>query len=190
MRIENWKEFERDCDLLGYDVCAAETEAQLHYSEDAWSDTIDYTDAEGVRVYMEQVKPAYYNIMRDGEIVHDVPEDEMTAADWDNEEFYPEETAEAVFHYDNIISRLESAIYDAWDGLTDDEKKAAFERFAEINNPEYYESPKYTRWAVDTDEDDADDYTEEIATAIIRERDGLGVDVFDNLIKLYFNKYM
>lgn len=61
---------------------------------------------------------------------------------------------------------------------------------AEINNPEYYESPKYTRWAVDTDEDDADDYTEEIATAIIRERDGLGVDAFDNLIKLYFNKYM
>lgn len=37
---------------------------------------------------------------------------------------------------------------------------------------------------------DADDYAEEIATAIIRERDGLGVDAFDNLIKLYFNKYM
>lgn len=190
MIIKNWKEFEHDCDLLGYDVFAAETEAQLQYGDDAWDDIIDYTDAEGVRVYMEKVKPAYYNIMRDGEIVHDVPEDEMTAADWDNEEFYPEETAEAVFHYDNIISRLESAIYDAWDGLTDDEKKAAFERFAEINNSEYYESPKYTRWAVDTDEDDADDYTEEIATAIIRERDGLGVDAFDNLIKLYFNKYM
>lgn len=190
MRIENWKEFERDCDLLGYDVFAAETEAQLQYGDDAWDDTIDYTDADGVRVYMEKVKPAYYTIMRGGEIVRDVPEDELTADDWDNEEFYPEETAEAVFHYDNIISRLESAIYDAWDGLTDDEKKAAFERFAEINNPEYYESPKYTRWAVNTDEDDADDYTEEIATAIIRERDGLGVDAFDNLIKLYFNKYM
>ena len=112
MRIENWKEFEHDCDLLGYDVFAAETEAQLQYGDDAW------------------------------------------------------------------------------DALTDDEKQAAFERFSEINNPEYYESPKYTRWAVNPDEDDADDYTEEIATAIIRERDGLGVDAFDNLIKLYFNKYM
>ena len=48
MRIENWKEFERDCDLLGYDVFAAETEAQLQYGEDAFSDTIDYTDADGV----------------------------------------------------------------------------------------------------------------------------------------------
>lgn len=38
----------------------------------------------------------------------------------------------------------------------------------------------------DIDEDDADDYTEEIATAIIRERDGLGVDAFDKLLKLYF----
>lgn len=123
MRIENWKEFKHDCDLLGYDVFTAETEAQLQYNDDAWDDTIDYTDADGVRVYMEKVKPAYYTIMRGGEIVRDVPEDELTAADWDNEEFYPEETAEAVFHYDNIISRLESAIYDAWDGLTDDEKK-------------------------------------------------------------------
>ena len=131
MRIENWKEFKHDCDLLGYDVFTAETEAQLQYNDDAWDDTIDYTDADGVRVYMEKVKPAYYTIMRGGEIVRDVPEDELTADDWDNEEFYPEETAEAVFHYDNIISRLESAIYDAWDGLTDDEKKAAFERFAE-----------------------------------------------------------
>lgn len=179
MRIQNWKEFENDCDLLGYDVFAAETEAQLQYGKDAWADTIDYTDAEGVRVYMEKVKPAYYKVMRDGEIIHDVPEDEMTAADWDNEEFYPEETAEAVFFYDNVISRIASEIFDVWDGLTDDEKKAAFERFAEINDPEY---------AVDTDEDDADDYTEEIVTAIIRERDGLGVDAFDNLIKLYFNK--
>ena len=109
MRIENWKEFERDCYLLGYDVFAAETEAQLQYGDDAWDDTIDYTDADGVRVYMEKVKPAYYNVMRGGEIVRDVPEDELTADDWDNEEFYPEETAEAVFHYDNIISRLESA---------------------------------------------------------------------------------
>ena len=189
MKIENWKEFEHDCDLLGYDVFAAETEAQLQYSEDTWCDTIDYTDAEGVRVYLERVKPAYYTIMRNGEIVRDVPEDEMTADDWDNEEFYPEETAEAVFHYDNIISRLESAIYDAWDGLTDDEKKAAFERFAEINNPkcQRYNMQPYL---VNPDEDDPDDYTEEMATAIIRERDGLGVDAFDNLIKLYFNKYM
>ena len=190
MRIENWKEFEHDCDLLGYDVFVAAKEAQDHYSEEAWSDTIDYTDAEGVRVYFEKRKPAYYKVLRGGEIVRDVPEDELTDDDWDNAEFCPEETAEAVYHYDDFVSRLESAIYDAWDNLTDDEKKAAFERFAEINNPEYYESPKYTRWAVDTDEDDADDYTEEIATAIIRERDGLGVDAFDNLIKLYFNKYM
>lgn len=28
MRIENWKEFERDCDLLGYDVYAADKEAR------------------------------------------------------------------------------------------------------------------------------------------------------------------
>jgi hypothetical protein len=36
------------------------------------------------------------------------------------------------------------------------------------------------------DEDDPDDYTEEMATAIIRERDGLDVDAFDKLLKLYF----
>lgn len=189
MRIENWKEFEHDCDLLGYDVFAAEKEAQEHFGEDAFSDTIDYTDAEGVRVYMEKIKPAYYKVLRDGEIVRDVPEDELTADDWDNEEFYPEETAEAVYHYDNIISRLESAIYDAWDGLTDDEKKAAFERFAEINNPNF-QRYHFQPYLVNPDEDDPDDYSEEIATAIIRERDGLGVDAFDNLIELYFNKYM
>lgn len=42
MRIENWKEFEHDCDLLGYDVFAAETEAQLQYNENAtgWALTL------------------------------------------------------------------------------------------------------------------------------------------------------